>query len=469
MIFRLALRSLLAHPVRSAMLACGFGLGVSVMATLLGVGEVILEQARSPALAGGGDVLIGGANGRVESARFLMSSVLGVPPLRARVAAASPRAHARLYLVRDSRVAAIDARGGIPSLERALGDRESAGAAAWTDAPADAAWAGGDPADVLRAMDRFHAVPDVPARAASWAEWLYFNGSAGAARFYLTFMVGPPRPGGRRAAGVRLQLDEGGRLTSYAEGTEVEEAAVLASAPDLAVGRSGVRLEGLRYRITLDLPRMGPAPPGAPARVRGELTLDAHPGRSIPPLVIRGAKGWLSGYVVPVMSGTLGGALDVGGHAIALDGGTGYHDHNWGFWEGVSWQWGQVQHDGLSFVYGRVRPPADAADPERIPGFLAALGPEGPVGFAADVSITETSDPASGRPRRIVVRGSGPSLALSMDLAVDDMVVTRMSRHSFGASMDFLQLRARYRVRGRAGDRRVDFEAPGAAETFRGR
>ena len=58
MILVLARRSLLAHPVRTAMLACGFGLGVSVMATLLGVGEVILEQARAPALVGGGDVIV---------------------------------------------------------------------------------------------------------------------------------------------------------------------------------------------------------------------------------------------------------------------------------------------------------------------------------------------------------------------------------------------------------------------------
>ena len=56
--------------------------------------------------------------------------------------------------------------------------------------------------------------------------------------------------------------------------------------------------------------------------------------------------------------------------ASGFDGGTGYHDHNWGFWQGVSWQWGQVQGEGLSFVYGRVYPPADAADPSRIPAFL---------------------------------------------------------------------------------------------------
>jgi hypothetical protein len=469
MILLLALRSLLAHPVRSAMLACGFGLGVSVMATLLGVGEVILEQARSPALAGGGDVLVASATGRVSSARFILASVLGTPPLRPRVAAASPRARARLFLVRAGKVVAVGARGGIPSLERALGDRETAGVAAWVDAPGDRAWAEVTPADVLRAMDRFHPVPDVPARAESWAEWLYFNGGAGTTRFYLTFMVGPARPDGRRVAGLRLQLDHGGSLASYGEATEVDAAEVLATAPDLTIGKSRVRLEGLRYRVTLDAPRMDPAPPGTPPRITGELTLEAVPGRALPPLMIRGAGGWVSGYVVPVMSGTLAGALDAGGERITLDGGQGYHDHNWGFWEGVSWQWGQVQHDGLSLVYGRVRPPADAADPERIPGFLAALGTAGPIGYATDVSIEETMDAATGRPGLIVVRGRGPSLDLSLRLHVDDAVVTRMSKRSFGGSMDFLQMRARYEVAGEAGGQRIEFQARGAAETFRRR
>ena len=37
MIGRLAVRSLTAHPVRSAVLATGFGVGVAVMAILLGI------------------------------------------------------------------------------------------------------------------------------------------------------------------------------------------------------------------------------------------------------------------------------------------------------------------------------------------------------------------------------------------------------------------------------------------------
>jgi hypothetical protein len=43
MITRLALRSLATRPLRTVILAVGFGLGVAVMAILLGVGEVVLQ------------------------------------------------------------------------------------------------------------------------------------------------------------------------------------------------------------------------------------------------------------------------------------------------------------------------------------------------------------------------------------------------------------------------------------------
>lgn len=464
MIFTLALRSLMVHPVRSAVLACGFGLGVSVMATLLGVGEVILEQARAPALIGGGDLLVTGATGSVTSARFVMSGVLETPPLRGRVQTASPTRRARLFLVRGGRVVPIVGRGGVPSLERALADPETAHIPVWSDTAADRAWSSPDPGEVLRALDRFHAIPDVPARAGSWAEWLYFNGRASGVRFYVTFFVGPKHGPGQRDAGVRLQLERGGRLATYSEAAVIDEAALLEHAPDITIRRSRVRLDGLRYELSLDLPAEKRG-----SRATGTVLLSAVPGRSVPPLTIRGAGGWLSGYVVPVLSGALGGELLVGGERVPLEGGEGYHDHNWGFWKGVSWRWGQVHHEDLSFVYGRVYPPADAADPERIPGMLAVLGREGPLGYSTQLAIEETDDGASGRPHRITVRGRGEALDVRMELTVEDALSTRMGPGFFGAGMDFLQLRVRYRVTGRVGERALDFTAPGAAETFRGR
>ena len=89
-IAKLAMRSLFAHPVRSAVLAAGFGTGVSVMAILLGVAEVVLEQARSPVLVGGGDLVISGPGSGVTAARVLLSGALQTPSLAGRIRAASP-------------------------------------------------------------------------------------------------------------------------------------------------------------------------------------------------------------------------------------------------------------------------------------------------------------------------------------------------------------------------------------------
>ena len=463
MILTLALRSLMSRPIRSLVLAAGFGFGVAVMAALLGIGGVILEQARAPQLSGGGDVVISGPAGRVHNARFILSSVLANGPLAPRVVSASPSTQATLYLVDARGPVLVHARGSVPGLERAVGNDEAGAVPGWADSPQDLEWASPNPTAVLRTLDRFHAIPDVPARAASWAEWLYFNGRVGDARFYLTFMAGPRRESGTRTLGIRLQLERGGVLESFSDAIEVSDAS-LATAPDIAAGRNRVRLDGLEYRIHFDLPAES-----APGRATGDVALTATPGRSMPPFELRGAGGWVSGYVVPVISGRLSGTIQVRTDTIDLTGGAGYHDHNWGFWEGVRWQWGQVHGNDLSFVYGRVYPPPDAADATRVPGFLVALGPDGPVGYATDVTIEESNDPTTNRPSRLVVRAQSDALALTMTLDVEQTTATRMGAGGFGAGMDFLQMRARYKVSGHAGGRDVTFTAHGSAETFRGK
>ena len=188
----------------------------------------------------------------------------------------------------------------------------------------------------------------------------------------------------------------------------------------------------------------------------------------MPPLEISGSRGWVTGYVVPVMAGELDGTLDAGGEAMSFAGGSGYHDHNWGFWQGVSWQWGQVQHDDLSFVYGRVFAPADAADSDRLPGFVGVLGPDGPLAYATDVRITETDGP-SGQPERIEIRARGSALDVTMRFDVASAVTTHATEGPLANDVSFLQLRGQYTVNGRAGTRAIAFRAAGAAETFRGR
>jgi hypothetical protein len=462
MMFRVAWRSLVARPVRAAVLAAGFGFGIAVMAELLGVGHVILQQAHAPALKGGGDLIVGGLFGSVASARFVMSS-LAAPELASRISGVSPSKQSRVFLITPTESIAVSANGGIPSLQRRIGDPEVADISSWSDASGDERWSRPEPGEVLRSMDRFHAIPDVEARASSWAEWLYFNGRTrdGRVRVYLTFLVGPrgDAPGARQA-GVRLQLDRDGRSSNYSARGEIEEAS-LAAAPDLDIAGNQVRLEGSTYRMKLALK----AAADGPGSMTGEIVLDPAPGRSLPPTAIRGAGGWVSGYVVPALTGTMRGALQVGAERLEFQNAVGYHDHNWGFWEDVSWQWGQVAHDQVSVVYGRVFPPADVADRSRLPGFLAVLGPDGPIGFSTDVVIDDS------RPGHVDVKASGRALELQLTLAVDETVRTamEMTRRRGSEPLDFLQLGGTYEVRGKVDGKAVDFSARGSAETFKPR
>jgi hypothetical protein len=430
-----------------------------VMAALLGVGEVILAQSRSPALQGGGDVVINGRFGVIDSARFLLANVLGAPDVAARVASASPSRRAPLFLIRQGkRAIPIVAKGGVPSREKAVGDPEVASIESWRDVPVDRPWVSPQLGDLLRAMDRFHVVPDVPEFSRAWAEWLYFNGrsSDGRTRFYLTFLVGPKAAApGKRSAGVRLQVDRDGRMTRYARGAEIDEARLLAEAPDLEIAGSRVRLDGMRYSIELALP-------GA----SGALVLESN-GHSLPPASIQGARGWISGYTAPVLSGRLNGSIDLGSEHIVFDNSPGYHDHNWGFWEGVRWQWGQVAGNDLSFIYGRVFPPASVADVDRIPGFLGVLGPNGPMAFSTAVSIEDAA--AASGPRQVIVRARGAKLEVELTFTAERTERTQLSMTGAANGVDFLQLSGEYHVTGRIGERDVDFRARGSAETFQPR
>jgi hypothetical protein len=159
-------------------------------------------------------------------------------------------------------------------------------------------------------------------------------------------------------------------------------------------------------------------------------------------------------------------ALHFGSDRLAFDNAAGYHDHNWGFWEGVRWQWGQVAQDEVSVVYGRVFPPAAVADPARIPGFLAVLGRDGPLGFSTNATIDESREAG-----HIDVRARGSALELSLTFDASETVrtATAIAAPSAGQAMSFLQLGGVYHVSGRVAGRAIEFSARGAAETFRPR
>ncbi len=115
MMLRVAWRSLMTRPIRAAVLAAGFGFGIAVMVALLGVGQVILEQAHAPALDGGGDLVVSGPFGPVSSARFVISTLQRTSEIAGRISAISPTRRARLYLITPEKAVPITATGGVPS------------------------------------------------------------------------------------------------------------------------------------------------------------------------------------------------------------------------------------------------------------------------------------------------------------------------------------------------------------------
>lgn len=468
MIVRVALRTFTHRPWRTTVLACGFGLGVAVMACLLGVGEVILEQSLSPQLKGGGDVRIVGTHGALRNARFIMHRLRKDPQFASAIEAISPVLRRPLYLISEHGSRRIVARGGIPSREKALGDYETQAIEAWQDLAQDLAWTAPGDGDLLRSMDRFHAIPAETAWSDSWAEWLYFNGTTESHSFYLTFLVGARvmgadgTPTANRLGGVRLQLETPAGRRTFAVSAEIDAARLLVTAPDIQIGGNDVQLlEDGRYRIRLRLHETHDENT-AGTLLSGELVLTPDNGANggMPPYVVHGTDGWLSGYVVPVLDGNVQGYLTIDGKKIDFENAAGYHDHNWGFWRDVRWQWGQVKHDDVSIVYGRISPPAEAADPARLPGFLAIVQSDGTTGFAGGIRIEET-DGLDG-PETISVLANGPNLDLELLLTIVETI-----RGDHGG-MDFLQMQADYEVRGRVAGQEIQFQARGATESWRG-
>lgn len=365
MILRLALAELRHRPARAAFLLGGYALGVAVMVVLLAVGEAMLEQARDRALVGGGDVVVvpagispemlkaGGVSSLflgIDHARFLQRRVLESRRAREEhgVASASPLLDARqveLFAGGDT-VKAL-ATGEIPSRARAAGAAPDLLAGAWEDSPADRRWLDPSAFELRREIDRFH-LPAV--RDSTWAEWHYFNVALDDERWiYVTLMVAgevgaPGRWGGRVLTTVREPDGAHRSLTRDVPGEAVRFDTL---SPDL---RFGAGADSASVRLTEDGDyRVRAAAEGASV----DLLVRPSPGRWFPPTDIGGSE-LVSGYVAPALHARAEGTVCLP-RCERIERAQAYHDHNWGVWRDVSWEWGSASDVETSLLYGAVR------------------------------------------------------------------------------------------------------------------
>jgi hypothetical protein len=111
-----------------------------------------------------------------------------------------------------------------------------------------------------------------------------------------------------------------------------------------------------------------------------DLIVAPSPGAYFPGATI--TSGLVSGYVVPGLRADASGSLCIAGSCRKYDGVQAYHDHNWGVWRGVSWEWGAARAGKYTLLYGRVEPPDSVASPQPLllylvdrEGFLAVFRP----------------------------------------------------------------------------------------------
>jgi hypothetical protein len=483
----LAFRHLLVRKLRSLFLLLGFSLGVGVMIVLLSVGEAMLEQSRDASLVGGGEVTVlpqgidieamrtGGIGSMffgIDRARFLVRQVLGGNRHRDLVRTVSPGLENKLlYLKRGGRIVPVRVGGEIPSRAMAVGSGLKLVRGDWKDSPADSVYLTPTSQQLYDELDRFH-IPST--RDSSWGEWHYFNlVTSNTEWWYITYLVGgevgrSPRGGPERWGGQLLVTHRraDGQYERFLQREPGSSVALDTARADLKIGPSSVRQRDGVYHLVGRA--SGPAGP-----LRMEVELTPSPNRYFPPVELLD-EAFLSGYVVPGLVATASGRVCVAMHCRAFHRVPAYHDHNWGVWRAVSWEWGAGRGSRLALLYGGVYGP----DPNstrsgtaiRSPFFLTlvdSLGVRQVLRFDTIHYHGHRTLPGTGgftAPRDFDLLATRESDTLRLVVQVEDALATAMK--SGGFQRGFLQMRGRFTLQGKVLGAVVSDSGGGFFETY---
>jgi hypothetical protein len=307
-------------------------------------------------------------------------------------------------------------------------------------------------------MDRFHLPP---VSDPGWAEWHYFNLTVGPGEWwYLTYLIGGEIPrgrwGGRLLASHRTP---DGRVERFSSEIPAARIRFDTASADLQLGLNQITQIDGQYRITASL--------GSLLRIALLLTPDRN--RFFPPVDLHQGE-WISGYVVPALSARVTGTLCVRGSCRAVREVRGYHDHNWGIWRDVTWDWGVARGGTIDLLYGAVHTPEDTTGMRRTgaPAILVALVDSLGVRQILRARTVEyrrrsAVEPPSGF-RLLAWRGSD---TIAVSATVRDVQSTR--RSAAGPGTQFLQLFGDFMLSGSLAGVAVADSGTGFFETYQQR
>jgi hypothetical protein len=504
MIRLLALRNFALKPTRTLLLLFGYSVGVAVMIVLLSIGEALVTQAREERLVGGGDVSVlpegidlevmktGGLGGMffsIDHARFLYRQMLAAQRLSRWIAAAAPRIDGKLLYLRTANGEELPVRasGEIPSLARAVGAGADVTTGAWADDSLDRRWRSPTDEELRHEIDHFHLPPAEARNDSSWGEWHYFNilSHDGRRWAHVSLMVGgrvlgrPDEWGGQ----VLVTLHEVGAPDRRFD-TDVPSTGTRFSAnrADVSIGASRVQvLSDGRYAV-----RARASAPGASVDV--DFVLTPAPSLYFPGAALSSGE-TVSGYVVPALRADADGSICVRRlgdtdaascerftHAQA------YHDHNWGVWQGVSWEWGAARAGPYTFLYGRIQTPDSSAARQPLfvfvadsLGFLAMFRPMD-VGYHDDRVLRVGGDVIRTPSRAVLFDARGDdTLRITLDIEQASAHDTRQQSAERGDALAarriarpyFVQMKGTARLTGRVRGRTIQGTGAGFFETYR--
>lgn len=493
----LAWRTVVSRPWRALLLCGGFGVGVGVMIVLLAVGEAMVRQASEERLVGGGDITVlpegidievlttGGLGGlffSVPNARFVHRQVLTSPRIADAVTVAAPQLEGKLLYVTtpDGVEHPVRATGEIPSANRQLGAMPQMVSGTWDDDDGDRRWMTPTAAELRHDIDRFHRPGDTMADADSWGEWHYFNVlSADASQWaFISFTVGGDVRGEQWGGQVLVTLHERGRVPRRFVATAPRERVRFSLRDaDVRIGDASVRvLPDGRYAVQAQLREEGTTVP-----LTLDLVVSPTPRVEFPGATLLSGD-VTSGYAVPALRAEASGSLCVANRCEQYAEVQAYHDHNWGGWRGVTWEWGATRAGDYTVLYGRVTPEDTLGSTAPMfvyvtdrNGFLAVFRPR-QIAYD-DGRILATSSgpikvPASAE--LFDVRGAD---TLRLRIAIDDAVATdtragleERGKGTYAQTLRrpwFLQLAGEVQLTGRIRGQSIAGTGRGFFETYR--
>jgi hypothetical protein len=150
-----------------------------------------------------------------------------------------------------------------------------------------------------------------------------------------------------------------------------------------------------------------------------------------------------------------------------------YHDHNWGIWRDVTWEWGSATGAKLSLLYGGVYGSSDSGSSSvRSPFFLTILDSLGVAQVLrfdrihySGTRFAAGSSHASG-PARFSLQATRDADTLQLTVQVVDALGTTMGESRFRRV--FLQMRGHFVLSGRLLGQMVADSGSGFFETYVG-